>query len=118
MNVEGYWHESFRPDSPYPMPVSDPLFDQWVERQSFLDALSRVESQLATVTQYRGWSNCRLCDCHNGSREFSFLNWKWPIGFRHYIEEHRVRPTQAFQDFIRACDEHLSSAASKNEKSP
>ena len=100
IKIEGYWYESFRPDSPHPMPVPDPHFDQWSERQTFLHALDYVEKQLATGVQYKGSSQCRICDCQNGSREFEYLDWKWPIGFRHYIEEHQIKPTQAFQDFI------------------
>lgn len=107
---EGYWFESFRKDSPYPMPVPDPNFDEWVERQLFIDSLKRVEDELATSVAYRGSSRCRLCDCQNGYHEFNFLSWQWPSGFSHYIREHNVRPSKSFEEFISVCAMHLDSS--------
>ncbi len=39
---------------------------------------------------------------------FGLAQWEWPAGFRHYVEDHRVRPSAAFEEFILA-------TATKNE---
>jgi hypothetical protein len=52
------------------------------------------------VASYRGSSTCRLCGQSNGSREFHVAGWIWPVGYRHYIEMHQVRPSLAFEEFV------------------
>lgn len=110
---EGYWFEEkpwpWSEESPYPTPVPDPNFEQWIERQAFIDSLKRVENELATSVAYRGSSRCRFCDCQNGYHEFNFLGWQWPSGFNHYVREHNVRPSRDFEVFIATCASHLNS---------
>lgn len=79
-----------------PWPESDP---EWRERDAYLVQLDRVEA-LATRIVYRGISLCRLCGQKNGHEAFRLGRWEWPSGYRHYIAEHDVRPSQNFIDFI------------------
>ena len=60
--------------------------------------------------QYRGHSWCRLCDNNrNGTKSFvdvdldldkDFSNYIWPDGFKHYIQQHNIKPNDGFINFI------------------
>lgn len=95
--VEGYWANQFHPE--YPMPVAQD--EPWEGQAKFLEALSALEGN-AKVLHYKGFSHCRVCECINGSREYEHGGWRWPAGFRHYIEAHNVEPTPEFRAFIEA----------------
>lgn len=95
---EGFWYSKYEPELPRPRPRDHP----WLGQHAFLAAydsiLAHVESQL-----YKGFSSCRICGlCPNGSATFVLEGWHWPSGFRHYVEEHNVRPSLAFQEFVLA----------------
>ena len=50
---------------------------------------------------YCGTSTCRLClNDNNGSQDFFDEVYVWPEGFAHYVEEHGVKPPQAFIDHV------------------
>lgn len=87
---EGFWGLDNRP-----VPNAEP----WPGQREFLDALWKVE-QVAKMVSYRGWSNCLVCGCANGSMEFSTDRAVWPSGFKHYIDDHNVRPSQEFIDYV------------------
>lgn len=53
-----------------------------------------------TASQYRGWSDCRMCGVRNGSADLTDDSYVWPEGFAHYIEKHAVRPPS---DFVEHC---------------
>lgn len=52
------------------------------------------------VIGYRGSSTCRICGCHNGSKEYVYGGYRWPQGFRHYVEEHNVEPSEGFKKML------------------
>jgi hypothetical protein len=97
---EGFWRTADttsqrrvgNPD--WPVPGSG-----WTGREVFLASLDHVE-QTAKKIAYRGYSSCRICGCRNGDLEYQFMEWVWPSGFRHYVDEHHVRPSEEFQNFI------------------
>lgn len=93
---EGHWRASFDEVSELPWPIPDP---SWMKRSEFLQKLDAVES-VADGIEYRGISLCRLCGQENGHRAFRLDRWEWPSGFRHYVAEHGVRPSEAFESFI------------------
>jgi hypothetical protein len=33
-------------------------------------------------------------------------DWVWPSGYKHYIEDHEVQPSLAFQEFVNAVYEN------------
>lgn len=41
--------------------------------------------------RYRGFSECRICGCPNGSTDRSDGTYVWPSGLAHYVEAHSVR---------------------------
>ena len=95
---EGFWPS--RKDEP-----GFPVAKTWskAESMAFMADLDVVESHATAtgaVLSMRGWSTCRLCSQPNGSREFQYGGWAWPQGFIHYIEDHLVKPSQPFIDFI------------------
>ncbi len=92
---EGFW----KPDDHSYLPLPQPSEFAWRGKSDFLVSLSRVEAKAKQVS-YRGWSTCRICKEPNGSREFRHEGWAWPQGYRHYVEEHNVRPSLAFHEFI------------------
>jgi hypothetical protein len=96
-NKEGFWYSKYEPDLPMPKAFKHP----WKNKDIFLSMLEKVEAR-AQVTAYRGWSTCRLCGRHNGSQEFEYRGWRWPEGYRHYVQEHNVIPSPAFDRFIEA----------------
>ena len=53
-----------------------------------------------TVAHWCGWSDCRFCDCMNGSTCLSDGVYVWPEGFEHYLEKHNVKPDQQFIDHV------------------
>ena len=83
---------SFR--GPWPVPDT-----QWAERSSFLERLISIEEQAHRIA-YRGFSRCRLCGEENGHEGLRLEHWEWPAGYRHYIAEHGVCPSAAFEAFI------------------
>jgi len=96
---EGFWWSDREPHLPFPMPNEDPfsVFDY----DNFVMALTYLEKDPDTTnTAYRGWSNCRICGCMNGSVTYHRGDWSWPEGYAHYIKEHKVRPSLAFNIFI------------------
>jgi len=52
------------------------------------------------VVGYRGLSSCRICGTLNGSREFHFRGFEWPVGYIHYLEKHHMAPDPEFKSFI------------------
>ncbi len=106
--IEGYWRQH---EDLYPAPLRDDRHLPWPEvqdfpdRARFLDALAQMEASLKPMG-YMGTSACRLCQKTNGSREFFDPNpagihgWRWPEGFAHYVRDHHVRPSLAFEMFV------------------
>jgi hypothetical protein len=95
MSREGYWRTGKGSMLPRPVALAKP----WLGKKRFLAALEELEKQ-ATEIHFKGVSLCRLCDCSNGAAEMQSGGWKWPSGYRHYIEEHNVRPSLAFMEFV------------------
>lgn len=98
MKVEGYWRRAKAEDeSGLPFPVAKKT--AWKGKKQFLVALAEKE-QNAEEVAYRGLSSCRICRKLNGHIEFELNGWRWPAGFRHYVEKHNVRPSDAFIEFV------------------
>ena len=105
----GYWRrnedgtqEYFGDDPTLPFPKADFLISEKAVEFS-LKCLDELENHPnVTLISYMGWSNCRICGCRNGTKEFVFdtgdIQYHWPEGLRHYIEEHRVELPSALWD--------------------
>ena len=104
INREGFWREDYEGGNKnLPMPQAA----KWPKRKEFLTRLRAIESTLG-ARDYKGWSTCRCCGQKNGSADFKLTyagqTWVCPAGFIHYLEDHRVRPSIAFEEFIVAYD--------------
>ena len=101
---EGYWYSEDKENINYPKPESTKDKGWKKRKQFFLNHLARVESSPFTHSRhFKGWSNCRLCDERCGSSTFYYKGWEWPSGLSHYIEDHNVKPSQHFIDFMQIC---------------
>lgn len=94
---EGFWRSSPHADEklPWPRPAA-----KWPQRVAFLQMLDRAEAEAQRIS-FRGFALCRVCRCRNGHESLRLDVWEWPSGFRHYIAEHKVRPSAEFEIFIR-----------------
>jgi hypothetical protein len=93
---EGFWRDTF--DGPGVLPWPEPA-PGWDGRLRFVEALERVELT-AEMIAAAGFSRCRLCQSPNGTVEFVLDGWAWPSGFRHYVTEHGIQPTEEFEEFV------------------
>ena len=96
--IEGYWYSKYEPD--YPMPEPNVLTED--EAKEIYDLITDIENDKGVKnTQYRGWSTSRITEERLGSTEFSTNEWTWPCDFaKHYVLEHRVKPTDEFLNYI------------------
>lgn len=94
---EGFWRSRLHSDQNLPWPEAE---EGWPERAEFLKMLDHAEAEAEKVA-YRGYSQCRICGCRNGSQSFRLDVWEWPSGYCHYLAEHEVRPSRDFELFIR-----------------
>jgi hypothetical protein len=115
----GFWWSEQNPDLPMPIAQAP-----WTGQSQFLQLLQCLEQKYMKcyreyvnqynahrtpapvdpghVIAYRGWSTCRICGTHNGSREFHVDGWQWPEGYRHYLSAHNVEPDPEFKAFVEA----------------
>lgn len=98
---EGFWYSK----SESHLPKAIARKNTWKGQKSFLKKLLVVQEK-AQAKHSKGWSDCRCCDRRNGSVEFVLvkfgLTFVWPSGYVHYIADHNIRPSLAFQEFIEA----------------
>lgn len=96
MRAIGYWTSEvgYRVPGfglPDPHDFVDPAWDQG-ERRAVIAYLCSGRQ----FASWRGWSRCRFCGVHNGSRCLEDGTYVWPEGFAHYLEVHAVRPPHEF----------------------
>lgn len=93
--TEGFWYSKEEPKLPKPIPHSR----AWPGKKDFLKCLDAKE-ETAARDYYKGYSRCRICNKLNGTATYRSDKWCWPSGFRHYVSDHNVRPTDDFIKFI------------------
>lgn len=96
MKYEGFWRQTEAEGSKLPWPKPSAA---WPNRESFLSRLAAAQAS-ATIIDFMGYSNCRLCGKQNGASEYTLEHWTWPEGFEHYVLEHGIRPSLHFERFI------------------
>ena len=50
--------------------------------------------------EYNGCSECRICNKNNGSLEYNYCGFRFPIGIFHYILDHKIKIPTNFQNMI------------------
>lgn len=97
VRTEGYWNNAANYYPELPLPVASDF--EFEGKAEVLERLTVVEEEVTRdrmKLQFMGFSVCRCCGIRNGTAEFVRGPWRWPIGLRHYIEEHNVKPSDAF----------------------
>lgn len=94
---EGFWYSERNQMLPKPIESDEP----WIGKEDFVSKLFELEVHPQTdKIQFKGFSTCRICGKINGTATNAAMGWEWPVGYRHYIEEHNVRPSLAFQEMV------------------
>lgn len=100
---EGFWSNGKADTAQFPKAI--PRTKPWHGKAEFLEALEFVEAR-AQKKAYKGWSDCRCCGKKNGSADYRRtrfgVTFVWPSGFSHYVSEHNIRPSLAFQEWVLA----------------
>lgn len=100
-HIEGYWRKQPEKDEtglPFPV-INKDVIDGYSQEQ-FLAALRAKELEGEdSKLLCKGFSICRLTGEANGSAEYSMEGWKWPAGYKSYIEK-GVLPSADFYAFI------------------
>jgi hypothetical protein len=96
---EGFWWSEREPHFPKPV-SSDVAFEG---KEAVIVALEKLEKDIylhkdraGTCVYFKGFSICRCCGAENGDMEFSYKNWKWPVGLSHYVKVHNIKPSDDF----------------------
>ena len=91
----GFWRKSRNEVSELPWPTDyyDPHWDD-EEREVIAAYLDGGK----TDASYKGWSECRVCGCMNGSCDMTDGIYLWPEGLAHYVREHNIRLPREFMD--------------------
>ena len=94
--IEGYWYSEYTPE--YPLPEANVLS----EKQAIeIYNLILEKQKRAKELRYRGFSSSRITKEILGSSEYQTDKWIWPCDFApHYVLKHKVKPTDAFLDYI------------------
>jgi hypothetical protein len=100
--IEGYWFEQpfshLSKPSPYPMPIPDTLTQKEADK---VYELIVEKEKIAQKVLYRGCSVSRITGENLGNAEYETPEWHWPGDFaKHYVKEHRVKPTDDFLKYI------------------
>lgn len=94
--LEGFWWSKQTPK--YPKPVPGQLSQDEAEK---IYKLIRKAERTAGRKLYRGFSTSRIDGSRLGSAEYTKEGWVWPDSLaNHYVKQHRVKPSDAFLDFI------------------
>ncbi len=92
----GYWRGvGERSDLPDPRDFVDPSWNR--------AELAAVVAYLRAGrfhTAYMGYSDCRICGCGNGDKEYTDGVYVWPEGYAHYLERHQVKPPEHFVQHV------------------
>ena len=90
----GFWYSAYEPDLP------KPEAGVWDEEEK--SAVVKYLKAGSEGDHYRGWSDCRVCGCMNGSVDLTDGLYIWPQGLAHYIEEHSIKLPVEFVDYVLA----------------
>lgn len=90
----GYWYSE--KESKLPMPVANSSILSKKDKLKIVNYLSNGKN----VNNWRGFANCRICNCRNGSADLSDGIFIWPEGLAHYVSEHNVSLPLKFTNHV------------------
>jgi hypothetical protein len=91
----GFWYSETEPF--YPKPVAN---KSTFSKEELEDIEKYLTSEEHYVTQYKGFSLCRICNKMNGTKSLSDGKFIWPSGYIHYIREHKIWVPEFFIQHI------------------
>ena len=100
IKIEGYWYSEYEPE--YPTPIPNVLTQEEAQKIYDLIVLKQQNKEVNLLIA-RGCSYSRITKEPLGCTEHVDLDneWKWPGDFaKHYVLEHRVKPTDDFLKYI------------------
>lgn len=107
--IEGYWYSKHEPD--YPIPITNKLNEK---QANDIYILILEKEKLANQENYCGYSTSRITGENLGNIEYNFNDWCWTGDFaKHYVLEHKVKPTDEFLEFIGYPNEGKTKAITK-----
>lgn len=105
IKIEGYWNDSSKVDinqNPYKMPVKSA--ENWAGRDIFIAKLKKIEKLLSLKNQFikeDTKNKCLIDSLHELNQGFYQLDKiRWAGSLLHYIEIHKVKPSDEFINFI------------------
>ena len=106
VHYEGYWRERRKPNDVDMLPYPTPLTNDAKVSRKLIRRLKEIEETDNVYPEHaKGWSTCRLCKRKNGTitytAELDSVEYNWPSGLLHYMEDHNVDPSPKFKKFIR-----------------
>ncbi len=97
--VEGYWWSEQTPE--YPKPGPNVLTPGEASFYCCLIQTIQNDRRVCKTVMYKGCSQSRITGQMLGCEECSTSSFYWPKDFAtHYVKEHRVRPSDAFIEFL------------------
>ncbi|MGK7961236.1 hypothetical protein [Crocosphaera sp.] len=97
--IEGYWYGYSSSNQKYPIPQPNVLS---TEETDTIYQLIVAKEKEASIQKYRGLTISRITGEMLGYTEYHHNSgWVWPGDFaKHYVKEHKVKPTDEFLKFI------------------
>mgnify|MGYP000645473043 FL=1 len=116
--IIGYFKSTEEPQWPMPVPMKnnkkyisgfEEKCKKWLEEYekskpvvnedgSVIINSSHIEDN--RWVEYMGCSHCRICNKSNGSLEYNYCGFRFPIGIFHYILDHNIEIPLDFQEMI------------------
>jgi len=100
--IEGYYFSKYDQNSykmPVPVPTSTPVSS---------DIIDLMEKYLINDCCYLGFSQCRICNKKNGSKETHIthngIKFIVPEGYIHYVKDHNVHLSSNLIEYLKKID--------------
>lgn len=91
----GFWYSAYEPHFPKPQEA----VGEW-DPGKLAVVVDHLKNASIGHIQYRGWSNCRICNANLGSRTLSDGVYTWPEKLEHYLVEHSVMLPEDFVQHV------------------
>lgn len=98
---EGFWYSKSEPN--LPKPISNILTENQARKIYLLIRKKEKKcfENIGGIVHYKGFSFSRINGKNLGSYEYVLENFRWPGDYaKHYILEHKVKPSNKFLEFI------------------
>lgn len=96
-NREGFW--KYESSSLLPLPIER---KKWKGQDEFLARLFVLEQHARLIkAMHDNVVRCHFCNCTwNRPHVYEMDGWVWRKSLYHYVKNHNIRPSIAFQEFV------------------